>query len=98
MAGPEPLHSRRMRQLRQALRIPHYYIEIENASKSKETISADWRLGGHGSQGGLVEVPTIGREGMLAMSGALNKEPSPSAAMVQAARNAWHRARRTLGG
>jgi CRP-like cAMP-binding protein len=34
--------------------------------------------------GGMVEVATIGREGMLGMSGALNREPSPSAAMVQA--------------
>jgi CRP-like cAMP-binding protein len=34
--------------------------------------------------GGMVEVATIGREGMLGMSGALNRDPSPSAAMVQA--------------
>jgi CRP-like cAMP-binding protein len=34
--------------------------------------------------GSMVEVATIGREGMLGMSAALNREPSPSAAMVQA--------------
>jgi CRP-like cAMP-binding protein len=34
--------------------------------------------------GGIVEVATIGREGMLGMSAALNRDPSPSAAMVQA--------------
>jgi CRP-like cAMP-binding protein len=34
--------------------------------------------------GGMVEVATIGREGMLGMSAALNREPSPSATMVQA--------------
>src|SRR5438094_7550888 len=34
--------------------------------------------------GGMVEVATIGREGMLGMSAALNRDPSPSAAMVQA--------------
>lgn len=34
--------------------------------------------------GGMVEVATIGREGMLGMSEALNREPSPSATMVQA--------------
>jgi CRP-like cAMP-binding protein len=34
--------------------------------------------------GSMVEVATIGREGMLGMSAALNRDPSPSAAMVQA--------------
>jgi CRP-like cAMP-binding protein len=34
--------------------------------------------------GGMVEVATIGREGMLGMSAALSRDPSPSAAMVQA--------------
>jgi CRP-like cAMP-binding protein len=34
--------------------------------------------------GSMVEVATIGREGMLGMSAALNREPSPSATMVQA--------------
>src|SRR5690349_17040663 len=34
--------------------------------------------------GGMVEVATIGREGMLGMSGALSRDPSPSATMVQA--------------
>jgi CRP-like cAMP-binding protein len=34
--------------------------------------------------GSMVEVATIGREGMIGMSGALNREPSPSATMVQA--------------
>ena len=34
--------------------------------------------------GGMVEVATIGREGMLGMSAALNRDPSPSATMVQA--------------
>jgi CRP-like cAMP-binding protein len=34
--------------------------------------------------GAMVEVATIGREGMLGMSGALNRDPSPAAAMVQA--------------
>lgn len=34
--------------------------------------------------GAMVEVATIGREGMLGMSEALSREPSPSAAMVQA--------------
>jgi CRP-like cAMP-binding protein len=46
--------------------------------------------GGFGSvvtvlkDGGMVEVATIGREGMLGMSAALNRDPSPSATMVQA--------------
>jgi len=34
--------------------------------------------------GSMVEVATIGREGMLGMSAALNREPSPAATMVQA--------------
>jgi CRP-like cAMP-binding protein len=34
--------------------------------------------------GSMVEVATIGREGTLGMSAALNQDPSPSAAMVQA--------------
>jgi CRP-like cAMP-binding protein len=34
--------------------------------------------------GSMVEVATIGREGMLGMFAALNRDPSPSAAMVQA--------------
>ena len=34
--------------------------------------------------GAMVEVATIGREGMLGMSAALTRDPSPSAAMVQA--------------
>jgi CRP-like cAMP-binding protein len=34
--------------------------------------------------GSMVEVATIGREGMLGMSAALNRDPSPSATMVQA--------------
>jgi len=34
--------------------------------------------------GGMVEVATIGREGMLGMSAALNGDPSPAATMVQA--------------
>jgi CRP-like cAMP-binding protein len=34
--------------------------------------------------GSMVEVATIGREGMLGMSAALNRDPSPSASMVQA--------------
>jgi CRP-like cAMP-binding protein len=34
--------------------------------------------------GGMVEVATIGREGMLGMSAAFNGEPSPAATMVQA--------------
>ena len=34
--------------------------------------------------GGMVEVATIGREGMLGMSAVLNGDPSPAAAMVQA--------------
>jgi len=34
--------------------------------------------------GSMVEVATIGREGMLGVSAALNRDPSPSAAMVQA--------------
>jgi CRP-like cAMP-binding protein len=34
--------------------------------------------------GGMVEVATIGREGMLGMTAALSRDPSPSAAMVQA--------------
>ena len=34
--------------------------------------------------GAMVEVATIGREGMLGMSAALNRDPSPSATMVQA--------------
>ena len=34
--------------------------------------------------GGMVEVATIGREGMLGVSAALNREPAPSAVMVQA--------------
>ena len=34
--------------------------------------------------GGMVEVATIGREGMLGLSAALNHDPAPSAAMVQA--------------
>jgi CRP-like cAMP-binding protein len=34
--------------------------------------------------GGMVEVATIGREGMLGVSAALNGDPSPAAAMVQA--------------
>lgn len=33
--------------------------------------------------GSMVEVATIGREGMLGMSAVLNGDPSPSAAMVQ---------------
>jgi CRP-like cAMP-binding protein len=34
--------------------------------------------------GSMVEVATIGREGMIGMSSALNRDPSPSATMVQA--------------
>src|SRR6266566_2745865 len=34
--------------------------------------------------GSMVEVATIGREGMLGMSAALSREPSPAATMVQA--------------
>jgi len=34
--------------------------------------------------GSMVEVATIGREGMLGVSAALNRDPSPSAVMVQA--------------
>jgi len=34
--------------------------------------------------GGMVEVATIGREGMLGMSAVVNGNPSPAAAMVQA--------------
>jgi CRP-like cAMP-binding protein len=34
--------------------------------------------------GSMVEVATIGREGMIGMSAALNRDPSPSATMVQA--------------
>jgi CRP-like cAMP-binding protein len=34
--------------------------------------------------GGMVEVATIGREGMLGMSAVLNGDPSPAASMVQA--------------
>ena len=34
--------------------------------------------------GGMVEVATIGREGMLGISAILNGDPSPAAAMVQA--------------
>lgn len=34
--------------------------------------------------GGMVEVATIGREGMLGMSAVLNGDPSPAATMVQA--------------
>jgi CRP-like cAMP-binding protein len=34
--------------------------------------------------GGMVEVATIGREGMLGMSGLSNGDPSPAATMVQA--------------
>jgi CRP-like cAMP-binding protein len=34
--------------------------------------------------GGMVEVATIGREGMLGMSAVLNADPSPAASMVQA--------------
>jgi CRP-like cAMP-binding protein len=34
--------------------------------------------------GGMVEVATIGREGMLGLSATLNHDPAPSAAMVQA--------------
>jgi CRP-like cAMP-binding protein len=34
--------------------------------------------------GGMVEVATIGREGMLGMSGVLNGDASPAASMVQA--------------
>jgi CRP-like cAMP-binding protein len=34
--------------------------------------------------GGMVEVATIGREGMVGMSAALSRDPSPSATMVQA--------------
>jgi CRP-like cAMP-binding protein len=34
--------------------------------------------------GGMVEVATIGREGMLGMAAAFDGDPSPSAAMVQA--------------
>ena len=35
------------------------------------------------SNGGMVEVATVGREGMLGMSAVLNGDPSPSAATVQ---------------
>jgi len=41
--------------------------------------------------GSMVEVATIGREGMLGMSAALNREPSPSAAMVQAETDTCYR-------
>ena len=34
--------------------------------------------------GGMVEVATIGREGMLGLSAVLNGDPSPAASMVQA--------------
>jgi CRP-like cAMP-binding protein len=34
--------------------------------------------------GGMVEVATVGREGMLGMSAVLNGDPSPAAVMVQA--------------
>lgn len=35
------------------------------------------------SDGAMVEIATIGREGVVGMSAALNQDPSPSAAMVQ---------------
>lgn len=36
------------------------------------------------NDGGMVEVATIGREGMLGVSAVWNRDPSPAAAMVQA--------------
>src|SRR6266581_108556 len=41
--------------------------------------------------GRMVEVATIGREGMLGVSAVLNGDPSPSAAMVQAATDTCYR-------
>lgn len=41
--------------------------------------------------GGMVEVATVGREGMLGMSAVLNGDPSPSAAMVQAEADTCYR-------
>src|SRR5688572_15046595 len=41
--------------------------------------------------GGMVEVATIGREGMLGVSAVLNGDPSPSAAMVQGETNICYR-------
>src|SRR5688572_11577881 len=35
------------------------------------------------NDGGMIEVATVGREGMVGVSGILNGDPSPSAAMVQ---------------
>src|SRR5688572_18224782 len=37
--------------------------------------------------GGMVEVATVGREGMVGMSAILNGDPSPSATMVQGETN-----------
>jgi len=41
--------------------------------------------------GGMVEVATIGREGMLGVSAVLNGDPSPSAAMVQSETDTCYR-------
>jgi CRP-like cAMP-binding protein len=43
------------------------------------------------NDGGMIEVATVGREGVLGVSAVLNDDPSPSAALVQAETNTCYR-------